>query len=152
MAESAFSPRERSASSDVAHHSVDEPRSDVRTPLRVLLVEDDYLVALQMEHQLAAAGFEMIGTASSADEAVALAESRKPDLAVMDIRLVGRRDGVDAAFELKEKFGIRSVFATAHADAPTRARAETANPLGWLQKPYSADELVALIKSFRLQG
>lgn len=113
---------------------------------RVLVAEDDYLVALELEAGLKDAGFEVVGIAASADDAVKLAETGRPVLAIMDIRLAGGRDGIDAALELFRRNGIRSIFATAHLDPRTRARAEAAAPLGWLPKPYALDTLVATIE------
>ena len=66
----------------------------------------------------------------------------------MDIRLAGRRDGVEAALKLFRSFGIRSIFASAHADPDTLKRAAPASPIGWLQKPYPADVLLRLIRDF----
>lgn len=114
---------------------------------RVLIVEDDYVVGLELEAGLAEAGFEVVGVANSAAEAVRLAISEAPMLAVMDIRLAGRRDGVDAALEMFDACGVRCVFATAHHDAETRARAAKAAPLGWLPKPYQLDSLISMINS-----
>jgi DNA-binding NarL/FixJ family response regulator len=71
----------------------------------------------------------------------------RPDLAIMDIRLAGRRDGVEAAIEIFTTLGIRSIFSSAHDDAATRKRAIPASPIGWLRKPYSANALIELIKS-----
>jgi two-component system, response regulator PdtaR len=65
---------------------------------------------------------------------------------VMDIRLIGQRDGIDAAIEICRNTGIRCVFATAHRDTQTLARAEAAAPLGWLTKPYTRDMLVETVK------
>lgn len=113
---------------------------------RILVVEDDYIVALNLEHELVAAGFEVVGLVAAADEAVAKAAEERPDLAVVDIRLRGPRDGVDAALELRERYGVPSLFASAHGDPHTRERAQAAMPLGWIQKPYSADALIAMIR------
>ena len=85
-------------------------------PARILLVEDDYFVALELESRLSEAGFEVVGIASTAEEALEMAASGMPELAIMDIRLGGPRDGVDAATELLAKLGVPSIFATAHAD------------------------------------
>jgi DNA-binding NarL/FixJ family response regulator len=128
--------------------SPDQPGSpeDGQARARVLVAEDDYLVALELEAGLKEAGFEVVGIAASADDAVKLAESGRPVLAIMDIRLAGGRDGIDAALELFRRSGIRSIFATAHLDPRTRARAEAAAPLGWLPKPYALDTLVATIE------
>ena len=93
-----------------------------------------------------AAGFEIAGVVNSADEAERVALSERPDLVVMDVRLVGKRDGIDAAIEIYRNAGIRSIFATAHADARTRNRAEAAKPLGWLAKPYGMESLAALVR------
>jgi DNA-binding NarL/FixJ family response regulator len=112
-----------------------------------LVIEDDYLVALELEDRLLQAGFEVIGIAGSAEEALEIASSQRPDLAIVDIRLAGLRDGVDAAKELSADLGVRSIFATAHADSETKRRAEPAKPLGWLQKPYSSEALIALVKN-----
>ena len=75
---------------------------------KVLVVEDDFLIAMQSEAALADAGFVVIGTAATAEEAVSLATGERPSLAIMDIRLAGKRDGIDAARELFQKFGIRA--------------------------------------------
>ena len=117
------------------------------TGTRVLVVEDDYLVAMEIEAALVDAGFDIIGVVATAEEAVTLAGSERPALVVMDIRLAGKRDGVDAALELFSKHAIRCVFATAHSDNDTRLRAEPASPLGWLQKPFSMTSLVDTIRN-----
>jgi DNA-binding NarL/FixJ family response regulator len=118
----------------------------VRVP-RILIVEDDYFVAVELEHRLMQSGFHVIGTASTAEEAAEIAASERPELAIMDIRLAGLRDGVDAAIELLEHFGVPSIFATAHTDGEIRRRAERAKPLGWLEKPYSTEHLIKLVKT-----
>ena len=113
---------------------------------RILIAEDDFLVASQMEAALAQAGFEVIGIASSADQALDLAAAERPALVVMDVRLNGTRDGIDAALELFATHGIRCVFATAHQTAETRTRAQPANPLRWLAKPYTMLSLVDTVR------
>jgi DNA-binding NarL/FixJ family response regulator len=114
--------------------------------VRVLLVEDDFLVARDVELALEDAGLEVTGIAASAEEAIELATTTPPTLIVMDIRLAGQRDGIDAALELFRAQRVRCIFATAHHDRATRARAEPASPLGWLQKPYSMASLVEMIR------
>jgi two-component system, response regulator PdtaR len=116
-----------------------------QTAPRVLVVEDDFLIAMQTEIALTAAGFEVVGPAATADEAVALARDAQPMLAVMDIRLASSRDGIDAARQLYQDLAIRCIFATAHDDAHTRGRAEPYAPLGWLPKPYTMASLVAVV-------
>jgi DNA-binding NarL/FixJ family response regulator len=112
---------------------------------RVLLVEDENLVALEMEQWLVEAGHEVIGIVSSAEAAIDVAEQRLPDMIVMDIRLAGHRDGVYAAQQIYASLGIRSLFSSAHADDWTRLRAAPAKPLGWLGKPYGRMEFLRAV-------
>ena len=112
----------------------------------VLIVEDDYLVSLQIETALRDAGYRVCGIASTADSAIALAAAEKPTLAIMDIRLSGTRDGIDAAISLFSAFGVRSIFATAHSDDEVHERANAAAPLGWLQKPYTMASLLSAVR------
>jgi DNA-binding NarL/FixJ family response regulator len=114
---------------------------------RVLVVEDDFLVAMQMESALTEAGFEVAGLAASGEEAIELALTERPRLAVMDVRLAGDRDGIDTALQLFAEQGIRCIFATAHHDEHARRRAAPAVPLGWLHKPYTMTSLVDLVRS-----
>lgn len=111
----------------------------------ILLVEDDFLVGMEVETGLREAGYEVAGIAATAEEAVELAERRRPALVVMDIRLASDRDGVDAALEIYRTLGIRSIFASAHGDAQVRARAEPAQPLGWVAKPYRVETLLKAV-------
>jgi CheY-like chemotaxis protein len=63
----------------------------------------------------------------------------------MDIRLSGERDGVDAAIEIRRRLGIATLFASAHADPATRARADAADPVGWVVKPYRVATMVEAV-------
>ena len=114
---------------------------------RVLVVEDQFLVAHDCELQLQSAGFECVGLASTADEAINLACRHRPDLILMDVRLASRTNGVAAAIEIFERFGIRCIFTSGHADLATHAEAAQAQPLGWLRKPYTAEALIEAVKS-----
>ena len=120
-------------------------REEAAAPRQVLIVEDEFFVALDLETTLQGAGFDVVGVASNATDAVRLAETHKPDVIVMDVRLAGERDGVDAAIEIFERLGIRCIFASAHHDPGTMARATRANAAGWLAKPYSSESLLAAI-------
>jgi two-component system, response regulator PdtaR len=112
----------------------------------ILIVEDDFLIAAQLEATLREAGFEIAGVAVSGAEAIEYAVAQRPLLCVMDIRLTGDRDGIDTALELFRAHGIRCIFATAHYDNEARRRATAADPLGWLQKPYTMSSLVAMVR------
>jgi DNA-binding NarL/FixJ family response regulator len=112
----------------------------------ILVVEDDFLVAMQIEAALTEAGFALSGTAASGEEAIAMATAIRPVLVLMDIRLAGEMDGVDAALALFRAHGIRCIFATAHHDPEVRRRAAPAEPLGWLHKPYSMPALLDAVR------
>ena len=112
---------------------------------RVLVVEDENLVALEMEQWLVEAGHEVVGIVSSAEAAIDIAEQSLPNMIVMDIRLAGRRDGVYAAQQIYTSLGIRSLFSSAYADDWTRLRAAPAKPLGWLGKPYGRMEFLRAV-------
>jgi two-component system, response regulator PdtaR len=112
----------------------------------ILIVEDDFLIAMQAEIALMDAGFTVSGIATTAEEALAFAKQCQPTLVVMDVRLAGQRDGIDAARDLFCELGLRCVFATAHDDLQTRVRAEPFAPLGWLAKPYTMPSLVKLVR------
>jgi two-component system, response regulator PdtaR len=113
---------------------------------RIQIVEDQYFVAMDCQQALEEAGLECSGLAASAERAIELAARDHPDLILMDIRLSGEMDGVDAALRIYRDYGIRCIFSSAHTDAATRSRAEEAHPLGWLQKPYTADHVVEAVK------
>jgi two-component system, response regulator PdtaR len=115
-------------------------------PDRVLVIEDDLLIASQIESALTEAGFEIVGVVTSGEEALEVAGTRPLDLAVVDIRLAGDRDGVDTALELFRAHGIRCIFASAHSDSEAHRRADPAAPLGWLEKPYAMGSLTMLVR------
>lgn len=112
---------------------------------RVLIVEDDYFVALTSEAALVDSGFDVLGIVASGEEAIERVSKHRPDLVVMDIRLAGSMNGIETARELRLR-GIDSLFASAHADQQTRQRAAEAKPVGWLTKPYSDGELIAAVQ------
>lgn len=118
-----------------------------QTTHRLLIVEDDFFTAAMNQTALEGAGYEIVGTASSFEQAVQLAEAERPDLAIMDIRLASARDGVEAAVEIMQRFGIPSLFVSAFADQATRERADAAQPAGWLSKPFTIDQLLGSVRA-----
>jgi two-component system, response regulator PdtaR len=120
--------------------------SAMASPGRVLIVEDQYFVAIDCEMSLQSAGLECVGLATSSDEALQLASDHRPDLVLMDIRLAGPSDGVQAAINIFRELGIRSIFTSGHADAAVREQAREAKPLGWLSKPYTNAQLLSAVE------
>ena len=113
-----------------------EPNLEMRS-LRILIVEDEFFISLHIKELVQTLGHVVVAIAVSADQAVKSAEVEHPDVVLMDIRLVGSRDGIDAAEEIRRRFGIGSVFVTANTDSHTRKRAQAVQPLGFLAKPVS---------------
>jgi two-component system, response regulator PdtaR len=113
----------------------------------VMIVEDEFLVAYDLEVALTEAGIAVAGVAGSAGEALELAEAKRPGIAIMDINLGNGPDGIDAALRLFQTYGIRCVFASAHSDIATRRRAEPARPIAWVAKPYSMKTLLEVVKT-----
>lgn len=116
-------------------------------PARILIVEDEFLIALTAEAELVAAGFDVVAKAASYDNAVELAARTKPDLVVMDVRLGPGRDGIEAAITLRRDLGLPCVIATGSMDEVNRRRAIPAAPLAWLPKPYTPEDLVSTVKA-----
>jgi DNA-binding NarL/FixJ family response regulator len=111
-----------------------------------LIVEDDYLISEGLRHACDEAGYDVVGIAVEAVQAISVAERERPDLVLMDIRLSGGSDGVEAASLLRERFGIRSIFTTAYNDPHTLERGKRADPAGWLVKPYDDERLLNVIQ------
>ena len=108
-----------------------------RSTLQLLLVEDEAITALALKRLVGRLGHEVCAVTATAEDAIRRAGEILPDIVLMDIRLAGEMDGITAAREIREKFGIRSIFMTANSDPVTRALAENARPLGFMAKPYS---------------
>ncbi len=113
---------------------------------RILIVEDERIVALDLKSRLESEGYRVEGLAASGEDAVRKAAALEPDLVLMDIRLEGEMDGIDAAGRIHEQFGIPVVFLTAFASDETIERARRTEPYGYLVKPFEDRELHATIK------
>jgi two-component system, response regulator PdtaR len=116
-----------------------------RSRRRVLVVEDNVFVAQQCQCALTKAGYEVTGIVTTAEDAVERALQQRPDMVLMDIYLRGPRDGVEAALEIFERSGIRSIYASSASDAKMQARAALSQPLAWLPKPFNDRKLVATV-------
>jgi hypothetical protein len=123
-----------------------DPSDRPLTRPRILVVEDEALVAADLEDRLERSGYEVCGRADTADDAVEAALATRPDLVLMDIHLIGPRDGVDAAGQLRTRSDVPVVFLTAHADESTLSRAGTSEPFGYVLKPFDERELRATVE------
>ncbi len=115
------------------------------TPDRILIAEDEAIVAMDLRLHLQALGYEPVGTAANTAEALALAERTHPDLALMDVSLEDGEDGIAAAGRL-QALGVPVVFLTAYADEATLERAKRSRPYGYLVKPFEERALHSTIE------
>ncbi|MBZ5610264.1 MAG: sigma 54-interacting transcriptional regulator [Acidobacteriia bacterium] len=113
---------------------------------RILIVEDERITAEDLRDILTDLGYTVTASVSSGADAIAKAEETAPELALMDIRIKGEMDGTETARVLRERFNIPVIYLTAHADTATVSRAKTAEPLGYITKPFQEAELHASIE------
>jgi two-component system, response regulator PdtaR len=116
--------------------------------LRILIVEDHQILAVGLELLLARLGHEAVAIVDNGTDAIAAAERHRPDFIFMDVGLEGDMDGIDAAQEIRTRFGIRSLFFTGLSDPKTRERAALAEPIAFLDKASPKTELARVIGAF----
>jgi len=113
---------------------------------KILIVEDEGIIAMDIRRQLEGFGYQVVATAFSGGQAITLANQHKPDLVMMDIVLKGEMDGISAAQAIVESLRIPVIFLTAYSDSATLARAKATGAYGYLIKPFRPDELHASIE------
>ena len=113
---------------------------------RILVVEDEAIIARDISLQLARTGYERAAVTARGEEAIELAGRLRPDLVLMDIQLAGNMDGIDAATQIRKQFHIPVVFLTAFADETVLQRARQAEPFGYIVKPFEERELQPTIE------
>ena len=114
--------------------------------LTILLVEDEGIVAQDLEEVITRFGYRVIGIASEGVQAVCMAQELEPQLIVMDVGLQGDIDGIQAAQMIQERAHVPVIFLTGHRDAQTLKRAVRTGPLGYLVKPFQEVELRCAIE------
>ena len=118
----------------------------------ILIVEDEKIIALDLQRRIERFGYRVVGLVSNYEDAVTAAAETDPDIILMDIMLGGERDGVDAALAIHERKNTPIIFLTAYADAQTVERVKKAEPVGYVLKPFKDRELqttleIAIYKS-----
>lgn len=119
---------------------------------KILVVEDQAIVAMNIKTQLKNLGYIVQGTAISGEEAIKEAELTNPDLILMDIMLKGDMDGIEAARIIKSRFGIPVIYLTACTDFETLERAKLTDPEGYISKPFKEGDLHKNIEAFFLKS
>lgn len=127
-----------------ATERVQRPRDDA--PARILVVEDEVIVALDIKQSLQRLGYTVVDTVTNGPAALGAVESQPVDLVLMDIHLEGDMDGIEAAARLRAEHDVPVVYLTAYADDETLARARITEPFGYAVKPYEERELKGAIE------
>jgi PAS domain S-box-containing protein len=139
-------PGANSATEDARFASDVTDRPETPGRARFLIVEDEQIVALELEDRVARMGHSVVGIVASGEEAIEEARRLHPDLILMDIKLQGALDGIDAAKAIREVASIPVVYLTAFADDTTLRRAKLTEPYGYILKPFHERELHVVIE------
>jgi CheY-like chemotaxis protein len=114
---------------------------------RVLIVDDERVLVLDLQRTLRMLGYRVDATAASGEEALRIADAAPPDIVLMDLRLRGRMDGIETALQLRTNHSFGLIYLTGGVDDEQRARAERTTPDAWLAKPYSQAKLQAALEA-----
>lgn len=107
----------------------------------ILIVEDESIVAKDIQHSLKKLGYTVVGICSTGEDAIKAADELKPDLVLMDIMLKGDMSGIEAAEQIREKYNIPIIYLTAYADESTLSKAKVSEPYGYIIKPFKEIDL-----------
>ena len=113
---------------------------------KILVVEDELIIAMEIEDRLHTLGYDVVDVVSSGHDAIQVAAEMQPELVLMDIMLKGEMDGIQAASQIQTRFHIPIVYLTAYADEDTLQRAKVSSPFGYLLKPFEKRELQIAIE------
>lgn len=108
---------------------------------RVLIVEDDMIISLVIENMVKELGHDVVGKATSGDEAIKLAVTYSPDLLLMDIRLKGEMDGIEAVTAIKQKIKTSVIYLTGNSDRVNYERARETEFIDLITKPFTISDL-----------
>ncbi len=114
--------------------------------IRILIVEDEIVIAEDIKDMIEEIGYEVIGISKEITEALDIIENQSPDLVLLDILLYNGGDGIDLAKLLRDKYRKPFIFITAHSDKQTVERAKLVNPYGYLIKPFEKEDLYTSIE------
>lgn len=113
---------------------------------KVLVVDDEAIITMQLEERLTALGYEVVGMAASGEDSIEKARRLSPDIVLMDIVMPGTMNGIEAAKVIGGEMGIPVVFVTSYADDAIIEKAKAARPYGYIVKPFQEREIKAAIE------
>ena len=113
---------------------------------KILIVEDDWIVAEDIKNSLKNMGYYVTDIKSSGEEAIKAVEENVPDLVLMDIMLKGDMDGIEVAAQVRDRFSLPVVYLTAYTNGDLRERAKVTEPFGYIVKPFEERELNTIVE------
>jgi CheY-like chemotaxis protein len=116
------------------------------TKAKILIVEDEIIVAMALRKEIEDLGYEVCSLSLSGEEAFEIAENEKPDLVIMDIHIQGAMDGIEAARQIKDRFGIPIIFATGYSEDEIKKKAEVTESYQYLIKPFARNNIKSSIE------
>jgi CheY-like chemotaxis protein len=117
--------------------------------IKVLVVEDEVIVAQYLRMELEASGYEVCGFVATGEEAIQKAKKEEPDLILMDIHLAGRTDGIEAAQKILDHRKIPIIFMTGYSQLEVAAREKNLNPTRFLSKPVEVEKIITVFEDLR---
>lgn len=116
------------------------------TKKRVLIVEDDMIISLVVENMIKELGYHVVAKATSGEKAIELADDHQPDLILMDIRLKGTMDGIEAVEQIKSRIDTQVIYLTGNSDKSNYERAISTKCVDLITKPFTLKELTNSLK------
>lgn len=113
---------------------------------KILIVEDELIAAKSLANKLKRAGYEVIGIVDRGEKAIKVALEERPDLVLMDIRIKGNVDGIEARTEIGKELPIPVIYLTAYTDKETMERARATEPYDYLVKPFKFPQVLATVE------
>jgi len=113
---------------------------------KIMIVDDEIIISKALRKVLEDLGYEVCQISSSGEEALEIAENEKPDLVIMDIHLQGKMDGIEAARQIKDRFGTPAIFITGYSEDEMKEKAGVTESYEYIVKPFQINEIKSSIE------
>ncbi|WP_298224471.1 response regulator [Flavobacterium sp.] len=114
--------------------------------VKILIVEDELIIAEDVRQMLTKMNYEIVGNAMDYEEAISMLDNTNPDLILLDVNLNCKKDGIDLAQEINQKYKVPFIYTTSYSDSHTLDRAKATNPVNYLVKPFKEEQLFTAIE------